>query len=267
VAIVNPANPAKAAGVEIVRLTNGDLLEGTIAEIADENVSIDVSAINRKVVVPMAEVKTIRFDNALVPSKPGQRDWFTMLDDRSVLKTDVSNNFNSQTFEQLTFNLEQISCFWFGKNKVRFPVEGDFGDGDEKAVLVFPTCRLAVSGAEFSDGKMTWGETSKLQQDTDLDKTDDDPNPDDDPTPNVESIDFAESPPENIPTVWMKPPNGKPNNKGMVRLTDGQQFVLGGTSGFRITKLDNQSVTIEIEGNSQRIPNSRILSVDFPVSD
>ena len=271
ITIVNPSNPSEEAGCEIVRLTNGDLLKGKISKVSSDNLSIDVSAINRNVVVPLDEVKTIRFDNALVPTEPGKRDWLMMLEDRSVLKAKIADELQSQTFEHLTFKPGEVLSYWFEKNKVRFPVKGDFGNGDGgngggKAVLVFPTCRIGVSNPQFKDGKMTWGQATKLEQNIDLNKTDDDPESGDDPTPKIDAIEFSESSSENIPTVWMKPPSGKPSNKGMVRLTDGQQLILGGSTGFQISKLDDQSITIEVDGRTKQIPKSNILSIDFSIS-
>lgn len=252
---------AKKSNSGVVRLANGNLLIGkTIKKIAD-HVTVEMAAINRKIEVPLDELKSIRFSTEPLQNDPDERHWVMMLDDRSVLRFNVGEKFECQLFENLSLRPEQVTGIWLEKNKVRLPINGDFETGS--TVMVFPTCRITSRNVKFQDDGLQWKQATKIEQDVDLDPDDDDPGKDD-PTPDVDSVNYVDTSPENVPTIWMKKPKGRTPGTGMVRFNDGQQIVLGGSTGFEITQVDESSITISVDDHSKRVSISKILSIDFP---
>ncbi len=167
-----------------------------------------------------------------------------------------------------SFPPTKSAAIWFASNKTRFPFQGDFEAG--KTVMVFPTCRIAAQDLTFAANGYRWTQSEKLEQklepvkDEDADEDDEE---EEDPTPNISEVDYQKSSPENIPTVWIRQPNSQQPGTGLLRLVDGQQLVLDGSSGFRISKIESDSVTVANRNASKVIPISQILSINFPTSN
>ena len=64
--------------------------------------------------------------------------------------------------------------------------------------------------------------------------------------------------------VWTAAPSLRAEGTGLLRTNDGQQFVLGGTSGFSLTKIDGTVVTISRDGQSLSFELTQIYALEFP---
>ena len=257
-----PIVNAKDAEPDVLSLRNGDLLKTQSFDLSADGISLEVNSIDQRIRIPAADIKTFHFGNSPVPPNIANRQWAVMLDDRSVLNVEPGKSYLSSLFGGLKFTPDQITGIWFAANQVRFPFKDDFKDS--KPVMVFPTCRLVPDDLEFVRQGYTWGQAEKIEQELRLNDENEDDEAED-PTPNVDSVDYVESSPENIPTMWIKAPRGQPVGSGMLRLVDGQQLVLGGSSGFQISDIKEDSISVSLpDGRTQAFPLKQLLSIEFP---
>ena len=143
----------------------------------------------------------------------------------------------------------------------------------ENLCQVFGTVLISDAGARYPEvainalvvvaDKYSWQNALLLQQQTNLDPEDDDPG-DEDPTPKITEVEFASTSPEDIPTLWLRPVEAKAKGCGLIRLVDGQQLILNSETGFRVSKIEQTSVTVSVGSESKVIPITCILSIDFP---
>ena len=250
----------------LLRLQNGDLLQGQAIRFAGNQVSINLSELNSDIVVPLDTLHNIRFESQATPLVAGQRNWFAMLTDRSVIKVDPIQNFRSELFGGRSISREEISALWFANNKIRFPCRGDFELG--QSVLVFPTCRIAIADLELQSGRIIWTVDKKLEQNLWIENEGSGRNDTtyEDPTPNLQQVDFADTSPELIPTLWLREPPPRRTETGLIRLADGQQLVLGGANRFAIKEIQPDSVlVVDRSGQVETIPLTKISAIDFPL--
>ena len=242
-----------------VRLKNGDLIQGDkIKILGNQSVSID-AAMNEPIVVNLKEVNSLHFEREATRLKKG-KSWTAMLDDRSTIYVEPGKSFTSKTFPFLEYGPDELMGLWSTQNPARFPEASDFEHG--KKVVVFPTCRFAMDTVEFTELGYQWDESAKkLIQPTTIDGDERD---NEDPTPTISAVQFEKAWPENIPTMWMNPPKSQDPGTGRLRLADGQQFVLNDNSGFQLSGLDNNEVTISIDGEQAKISIAEVLSIEFP---
>lgn len=258
-----PVVSARESEQGLIRLKNGDVLKGKTIRPENGSVSIDVKPLNQSLTLPMKDVQTIRFNTDPVQIGAGTREWMAMLEDRSVLRVEPGQQFQSQMFEGLSYTPDQVAGLWFARDKVRFPIAGDLESGNH--VMVYPTCRLVAEDVEFRADGYSWQAAEKLEQ-VDVDHADGQEEKED-PTPDVSEIRFDDSPPEDIPTFWNRLPQTQARGTGTLRLVDGQQLVLGGSVGFNIKRINQDAVTISVGGIEQTIPLSQVLSIDFPATE
>jgi hypothetical protein len=255
-----------AAGVSdkrpTIRLKNGDLVKGGEIEMIDAStVSIDV-ANNKFTKIGMDEIHSLHFGRETEP-KSKVREWLAMLPDRSTVFVQPGTPFVSQTFPDLSFEANELMGFWSAGNQARFPEASDFKTG--KNVLVFPTCRIASDSIVFSESGFKWDpQAAKLQQPLEVEGDERD---DEDPTPTIHAIEYEESWPESIPTIWMNPPSAREPGAGSVRLTDGQQLVIGNEARFQFVRIDKTGVTIAVDGQETSLPLEEVVSIEFPQDD
>ncbi len=254
-----PVSNPSGDGHPTVRLRNGDLIQVDSINL-QSNDSISIDSFNQEPIeVQLDEVKALHFATQLEETKKA-KSWTAMLADRSTIYVDPGDSFTSTSFPSLKFKPDELVGLWSTQNPARFPMASDFDAGNR--VMVFPTCRIAANTIEFSDLGFEWDESAvKLQQPLQIDG---DEKGDEDPTPQISAVQFIKTWPENIPTLWMSPPNRPSASTGQLRLTDGQQLVLGSDSIFKLTKIDRQEVTLSVAGRQSRIPLSDVLSIEFP---
>lgn len=252
--IIDPADSEPG----VVRLKNGDLLKANEIRILDSNaISVRVNE-QDPLTINMDELASVRFDRNLDgPKEPG---WMAALPDRTVLLVEPGDTFESPTFNHLRFKPDDLLAIWSSRNPARFPEANDFQMAEH--VMVFPTCRIATSNLEFSAEGYAWQKPNKIEQP--VRTTDEEDDDEDDPTPDLSSVDFADSSPESIPTIWMDAPSPHAAGTGQVRLIDGQQIVLGGQTGFSLAEIRKDAITVSVKGKSTEIPIAQVVSIQFP---
>jgi hypothetical protein len=259
-----PITTSPEEGKAVLRLKNGDLIQGTEISIIDpDSISIEMDA-GDPITVGRTELQSIQF-NVVQPKGNGngkENKWTAMLKDRSTLFVKPGETFVCTSFPNLKFKPDELTGFWSSRNPTRFPEATDFSAGNR--VMVFPTCRIATDQIEFLKTGYRWKKSAKkIQQPLQTkDKKDDE-----DPTPDVNSVEYATTWPENIPSIWTNPPRTQTAGTGRLKLVDGQQLVLGADRGFSLTKLDKHSVTVSIADMETKIPIEEIASIDFPQAE
>lgn len=242
----------------VLRLRNGDLLKlNQIEELDTDFISFQFKE-KSKLRIDTDQIEAIRFNRER--SNVSRSGWMATLPDRSVLRVEPGATFNSQLMPHLQFKPEELMAVWSSRNKPRFPIVGDFQKG--KNVMVFPTCRIASDTVEFSSNGYKWGTQQKIEQPILF--TDDEEDDDEDPTPDIEEVDYNKTGTEDVPTLWLRSPRSRKPDTGLLRLTDGQQLVLGGESGFKLEKVGLKTVIVSATGKPTEIPTERILSIQFP---
>ena len=186
----------------------------------------------------------------------------------------------------MKFKPNEIAALSSSKNRVRYPEATDFEKGAQ--VLVFPTCRIPVNNLAFTEEGYSWEKDAvKVQQpiyfiepeegeeDQPPKLTSKNPNAEesedsepgevdpDDPTPQFQSVNYAKAWPYTVPTIWTNRPQSQQPGTGQLRLIDGQQLTLSGSTGFEITKINSNSVTVSVADKTVDIPLNEILSIEF----
>jgi hypothetical protein len=195
-----------------------------------------------------------------------------MLKDRSIVEVDPSAEFKTDWFEEARIERSSIASLSLAPNGIRLPLAGDWKPEEESpiettspksALLVFPTCRLRLSGFELGNFGYAWKQAEARVQDLWLRQAQPDPN--ENTLPNATEISFADTSPEQIPTLWLSQPPAWEPKLGLVRLTDGQQFTLSGNSQIEFVEINTDSIILRWQGKTQKIPIARLASVELPI--
>ncbi len=173
-----------------------------------------------------------------------------MLADGSIVKATVAGpeSFDLEGFGNKS--TEQIVGFWSG-DVALYPETKDLDD--VSAVVVYPLNRFTARSFELTKEKFSIPPDSieRLHQNPD-DATKGVPAPQIDVAAKGLSFGFSEA-----PSVWFKVPVIADPKSSLLRLNDGQQFMLGGESGFKLKSTSPQSVTI-VNGDKE---------FEFPLAD
>lgn len=265
-----------------VHLKNGDVLLARTIDFLNERsirVELDPKMSNRSDVEPFSaslqialdDIRSLRFKRTseqLTPTK----GWLIGLADQSRLRVEPGERFRSQLFRDLEFSLTDIVLLTAAEQPVRLPQLTDFETSENgepiAAVMVFPTCRIVAEKFELDDRKFAWEPgAQKIEQAlwvTSMRSANDD-----DPTPTHHTVDFAETSSEEIPSVWLKPPQSLSDGLGWIKLIDGQQITLGGSAGFQLLNAGPRGLRVKLENQQQRtqpitIPLEQIEALVFP---
>ena len=192
-----------------------------------------------------------------------------MLDDGSIVVAESTGDGNFELENGLgTVAVSDITGLWTGEQAL-YPSATDLDV--VKAVVVYPTCRFTAR--QFSlDAEWLRIEADsleRLQQNTEFDVVGEEenavarsigrPDPQNDVFTEGLQIKFEQS-----PTVWFKRPMTVPSNSGLLRLKDGQQFVLDGSDdGFGIASLNDASLTIKRADQEFEIPLDAVAVLRF----
>lgn len=246
---------------------DGEILVGPW-QIKGESVRIVLQGTELAMEFPLAEIRSLSSGNAVEPLAKGQRIWYAMLKDRTILEVSPSEGLTTGWFDNQKIRSDDLVSLWLAPNGLRFPLLGDFDStGDNAgAVLVYPTGRYIVNNLKLSERGVSWKSSSKRQQDLWIRTGDGGRNSEEDPTPDLLAIDFASTSPEQIPTFWTRSPPNYHANHGRVLLTSGQQFVLGGELGIEFEAVSENSLRINWNGKHQDLPISQISKIVFPIT-
>ena len=160
---------------------------------------------------------------------------------------------------------------WSGRNSARMPESNDFSAAHGQPIIVYPSCRIITHDFSLLAGGFSWNrvESEKRIQDVKLfekesSRVSREESEDPDFTPDAGQVEFQDS--TNIPTLWLRKPKTVNSGDGHVFLTDGQYFVLGGESGFKVLKMGSRNVEIEFRKSKKLYPMTRISSIKLPAN-
>jgi hypothetical protein len=242
----------------------GDCLMGSL-KIGKDEIGVTLQGIKTVISVPISEIRSIALANPTQMVNKGQRVWFAMLRDRTIVAVDPAENFQTRWFDQKFIDPSSISAVWLAPNGLRYPLAGDFEQAEKPEaalrLMVFPTCRFLTSDLAIDKTGYVWSKFEKREQDLwirDGEAQKDILGPDEN------AISFSESSAEQIPTLWLNNPPVWDPRLGLIRLTDGQQFVIGGPEGIEIVGFEEDAVAVRWEGNNEKLPFSIVESIDLP---
>ncbi len=253
-----------------VRLRNGDV----ISPVQPENLKINEDSISipspvdsgLPLELPINEVESI------LQAMPGSsnsnidnKSWMVMLNDQLIVRVQPGTEFVATDFGELTISRDQIVGLWPADQPARYPVAGDTDAG--KPVIVFASCRINADQFKMDETKFWWDPKSrKTVQNVNIQSAQSQGNPPEEPDPDLtpKSSEFAFDSRTELPTVWFETPKTNNPDLGKLVLIDGQQWVLGGTTGFQLESLDSSQAVVSIDGQTRQIPFSNIASIVFP---
>lgn len=249
-------------------LRDGSVLSVEDIRFTDTGVQVFEPQMKRRMTFSMDEVHSVRFavqqklklvsntTSQLRMPNPASDRWAVMLDDGSVLAAAPGKKFRPELLEDVELDKEQVVGFWAMRDHLRYPIAGDFDQGEN--VLVFPTCRIATQ-VNLEDNELSWKEGKKIEQPIFSGA------PTEDVTPQFNSFVFDRRLESQMPTVWLrKPVVGNPD-WGAIDLVDGQKIVLGSEQGFSIQSMNDQVLEIVgMDGVEVRLPMAQVYSIKFP---
>ncbi len=266
---VRLSTPDASSSAGIV-LGTGEQLMGKF-EIRDQEVAVQWGS-GRIARVPLGEISSIHFSNAPEPPAKGQRVWHAMLGDQTIIEVAPEQNFGAPWFGGFEVEPSEIAALWLAPNELRFPLEGDLDwlDSPEQAVMVNPVCRLLAEGIQMNGEGYRWNRAQKVEQDLwikaarDRDETERSGATKEGQASEENEIQFQQASPERVPTLWLQSPPKRNPPRGKIFLVDGQQFSIGAGADIAMENLNNDSVTLRRQQQSEQIPLEKVLKIEFP---
>ncbi|MEM7454601.1 MAG: hypothetical protein AAF456_09655 [Planctomycetota bacterium] len=257
-----PVSGTAGGGQPQLTLKNGDSYSMGSFQFSENSITTDVDGFDEPFTFPLNEVAGVYFGREERRSIRDTEIWLAMLGDRSLIKFVPGDSPRWIDWPQEEFDLQQVVAFGSIRNPIRYPQDVDFDEGSY--VLSFPTCRIAANELEFGMDAMLWNEDAvKLRQDYYVsgDQPDED---EEDPTPDYSQIDYDADVAGDIPTFWLARPPARDTAAGVIKLRDGQQFVLGKESGFAVDSISDRAVVVSRNGQALEIPWPRVRAIQFP---
>jgi hypothetical protein len=75
-----------------------------------------------------------------------------------------------------------------------------------------------------------------------------------------ERLDLAESP----VSLWLAEPSTRGEGTGLLRTADGQSFVLGGSSGFELARMNGQELVIRTGDQEILLTLDKVYALNLP---
>ncbi len=212
--------------------------------------------------IPVADIRSITGhypESAATESLPGLS---VMTQDGSVLHVNPAGLTAVDSPDQVLPAGEVIG-YWKPDQPARYPNPDDFRHGS--LVVVQPLERVALDGvidwtAGTVDFDLTNGKTIRQS-----------PGPGGDPFEISEAIPAGirragagAHPVTDFSNVWLAPPVNRASGTGLLRTADGQQFVLGGSSGFQLQELQGDRVSVGRAGHSLAFSMADVVVLQFP---
>lgn len=269
VALKNAKLSRTGEQLSTVVLSSGDILSvEDIRFTEDGGVQVFEPQLKRRMSFPQAEVNSILFSGRPVGRRvsnttsqlrvpePTSDKWAVMLSDRSVLTVTPGEVFRSELFNA-DLPPSQVVGMWALRDQIRFPVDGDFDQGEN--VLVFPTCRIATKVEVDAQGVSWDKDDDKIEQPIFIGQ------PSEDATPKFNKFEFARRTESQMPTIWFGQPTLGDSGWGAIELLDGQRIVLGGDSGFVINSINDQIISVSGKNDFKvNLPMTQVRAVKFP---
>ena len=250
-----------------VGLKNGNLLNVSQLSVDQNRLSFISKLTSRVETCDLDDVRSFNFLRSR-RFAAGENDYLMVqLADSSVVKTEIDSWKQPFDFLDTQLSEKEILGVWSGRNPARMPGTNDLQSN--RPVVVYPSCRILARNFELFPGGFSWNrlDSNKRIQEVKLfdkegSRVTREESEDPDLTPNVGQIEFRDS--DKIPTLWLREPTTADLDRGYVFLTDGQYFVLGGKSGFNVSRLGSKNVEIEFGKSKKLYPMTRISSIKLP---
>ncbi len=224
-----------------------------------------ILAMNKQPVsLPLARVAWIVGPQNGLPKSRQFEGISIMTRDSSVIHTS-STGLASIDNPELVIPASEVIGVWNPSTPARYPRSGDFKKGN--VVVVRPLQRIASTAT--IDWKM-----GTIDFDMESATTFRQPllaGADSDDAAKTEVADFEIAPVAGstfniaeLTNIWTASPATRDDGTGLLRTHDGQQFVLGGASGFSLTGVDGTTVMIARDGQSLSFVLNQIYALEFP---
>ena len=238
-----------------VVLKNGDYLRCKFIAVADGKLKLTGVSIKGtdELTVDISKVASLSPPaNKLVErSKQKGHQAFVRLKDHSVVAIQKIGSGASNDFPSLKIDENNIVAIWGLNTLCRHAQQEDFDRA--KPIVVFPTLRKIAADVELNSEGVSWdGKSAEVVKQT-YEQYEDVTDPE-----YENEFELA-----NCPTIWFSALNQSNDSWGMIRLTDGQRFTLGGSQGFKIANWDADSVTIANENEKIAVPMTHVRNIIF----
>ena len=249
-------------------LKNGDVLNVSNLSINDSLLKFDSSIFSDQQHCAIDDVRSLNYLRSRRFAASENDYLMVQLADSSIVKTEIDDWKQPFDFLDSQIREDQILGIWSGRHSARMPESKDFEAN--KPVIVYPGCRIIADDCELKPGGFFWNKDSsdkRIQNVLLFDQegsrvTLEEEAVDPDLTPDTNQVAFRTS--SQIPSLWLKEPTTIASPDGYVFLTDGQYFVLGSESGFKVTRMGSKNVEIEFGKSRKLYPLTRISSIKLP---
>ncbi len=249
-----------------VRTTQHDLLLANEINWPQPNtIQISVSGFTKPITLTLEDVESVCFPRQ--PDAPANQpagSWKAVLQDRSVVDVALvsgGSRWNNPVLGDIS--TDEIIGLTARNSVIRFPQKDDFEHG--KQILVFPTCRLAVDSVQWRESSLEWNQPTLLEaqlQDNDDNEEEEEGN--DSPHPDFTKVALDAPFPYDIPTVWNQLPKTRDPKTGLVKLRNGQQFVVGGQRKWTVAGFDSRGISLNFGNVTKTLEWNQIESFQLP---
>ncbi len=228
--------------VNSVVLKNGERLQSQVLSTQDGTMSlVGLSFGLPQLRVPLDEVAVIvpkriaaATDDTLVV-KADKRP-FVQLRDGSILRPEISDDRISLSVASTTpVSLDQVVGLWGATTRVVVPPTKEWKD--TKAFVMHGTEPIKLSAVKLGS---TWISSDGMS--------------------GLQELDFSYS---TSPTVWFSAPMPREANHGLIRMRNGEEYVLS-QAGFQITSWTQHEVVVKYAEIETNIPFDQIRSLRLP---
>lgn len=252
--------------ISVIITESGDrLMVDSITFQADESRLEFALGMNRQTIsLPMDEISWIIGPQHGLPRSPQFDGVSVMTRDGSVIHTSFPGLMAIDN-PGLEIPEDEVIGVWNPSTPARYPRSGDFSLGN--AVVVRPMNRIAGNATlDWNSGSVDFDlNTATTIRQSML------PGSESDETSVTELIDLEVEPFEGnsfnineLTNLWTAMPKLRSTGTGLLRTADGQQFVLGGESGFLLSGADGTTVTISRDGQTLSFELNQIYALEFP---
>jgi len=192
--------------------------------------------------------------------------FFVMLKDGSVVHCQPAGLLSSSSQPDWHIDPSNIIGVWSAANECRYPTAAAFEMGS--FLTVRPLHTVAFQNLVFD-----WNEASVAYQLSDAKLVTQNENSNEEaPAVTAKDLGLSESTEvtgslslADIPfSAWLREPETRNPNTGLLRTKDGQSFVLGGSAGFQLKALAGQQITLSFQDRDFIFEMDQVATLNLP---
>ncbi len=217
--------------------------------------------------MPLDKVQWVVGPQSREVSAPQEDGCFVMLTDGSVVHCLFQQQLVASANPSLTIAEEDVIGVWGYNQRARYPRAADFDEGSMVMVRPLNTVCFNDAGIDWNNGRLDYqlDKAIDIQQgineaagqwipaDAEKEHLGIEPDADDPGT-----LDLTE-----VASIWTTLPPNRAAGTGLLRTDDGQQFILGGESGFELAAVNGSTITIRHDGQELSFDVQDIYALDF----